>query len=103
MNELRTAKCNRRNSPERLTMALRSVSSDDAGQEIVEAAFVLPILFLIMLAIFWFARAFNISSTLDRAAREGVKAASRRSCATCGNAPQIDLAGRCANHCRPEC
>jgi Flp pilus assembly protein TadG len=86
MGEMRTSKCNRRNLPERLTMALRSVSRDDAGQEIVEAAFVLPILFLIMLAIFWFARAFNISATLDRAAREGIKVASRASCATCGNA-----------------
>src|SRR5881398_427753 len=62
----------------------------DSGQEIAEAAFVLPILFLIMLAIFWFGRAFNISSTLDRAAREGVKAASRRSCAMCGNAFETD-------------
>lgn len=90
MDETRKTKCNRRNCPERLTMALRSASRDDAGQEIVEAAFVLPILFLIMLAIFWFARAFNISSTLDRAAREGIKAASRASCATCGNAFQAD-------------
>jgi hypothetical protein len=90
MDEMRTSKCNRRNLPERLTMALRSVSRDDAGQEIVEAAFVLPILFLIMLAIFWFARAFNISATLDRAAREGIKVASRASCATCGNAFQAD-------------
>lgn len=90
MNETRTTKCNRRTCPELLRMGLRSASRDDAGQEIVEAAFVLPILFLIMLAIFWFARAFNISSTLDRAAREGIKAASRASCATCGNAFQPD-------------
>jgi hypothetical protein len=90
MNEMRTSKCDRRNCPELLTRALRSASRDDAGQEIVEAAFVLPILFLIMLAIFWFGRAFNISSTLDRAAREGIKAASRASCATCGNAFQGD-------------
>jgi Flp pilus assembly protein TadG len=90
MGELCRTKRNRRDCPELLTRALRSVSRDDAGQEIVEAAFVLPILFLIMLAIFWFARAFNISSTLDRAAREGIKAASRASCATCGNAFQTD-------------
>lgn len=90
MGETRKTKCNRRNCPELLTMAFRSLSRDDAGQEIVEAAFVLPILFLIMLAIFWFARAFNISATLDRAAREGLKAASRASCATCGNAFQTD-------------
>jgi hypothetical protein len=90
MDEMRTTKCNRRNFPELLRTILRSVLREDAGQEIVEAAFVLPILFLIMLAIFWFARAFNISATLDRAAREGVKAASRASCAMCGNAFQAD-------------
>jgi Flp pilus assembly protein TadG len=90
MDETRTTKCVRRSCRELLTMSLRSASHDDAGQEIVEAAFVLPILFLILLAIFWFGRAFNIRSTLDRGAREGVKTASRRSCATCGNALQTD-------------
>jgi Flp pilus assembly protein TadG len=90
MDEIRISPCDRRSCLERLTLVLRLASRDDAGQEIVEAAFVLPILFLIMLAIFWFARAFNISSTLDRAAMEGIKAASRRSCATCGNAFQTD-------------
>src|SRR5947209_8424032 len=90
MDEMRTTECNRQNCPELLTMALRSISRDDVGQEIVEAAFVLPILFLILLAIFWFGRAFNISSTLDRAARQGVSTASRPSCATCGNTFQTD-------------
>ena len=68
-------------------VGLGPLLQEDSGQEILEAAIVLPILFLIFLAIFWFGRAFNISSTLDRAAREGVKAASQRSCATCGNTP----------------
>jgi Flp pilus assembly protein TadG len=90
MDETRTTQCDRRSCLELLATALRSAAHDDAGQEIVEAAFVLPILFLIMLAIFWFGRAFNINSTLDRAAREGVKIASRPSCATCGNAFQTD-------------
>jgi Flp pilus assembly protein TadG len=90
MNETRTTECDRRCCLELLTTALRLASHDDAGQEIVEAAFVLPILFLMMLAIFWFGRALNINSTLDRAAREGVSTASRPSCATCGNAFQTD-------------
>ena len=68
----------------------RTVGCEEAGQEIVEAALVLPILFLIFLAIFWFGRAFNISATVDRAAREGVKAASQPSCATCGNTFQTN-------------
>lgn len=86
MYDTRTTQCDRRSCLE----SLRLASHDDAGQEIVEAALVLPILFLILLAIFWFGRAFNISSTLDRAARAGVNTASRRSCATCGNAFQTD-------------
>jgi Flp pilus assembly protein TadG len=90
MNETRTSECDRRSWLKLLTTALRLASRDDAGQEIVEAAFVLPILFLILLAIFWFGRAFNINSTLDRAAREGVTSASRPSCATCGNTFQTD-------------
>src|ERR1700739_2755181 len=90
MNETRTTQCDRRSCLELLTMGLRLAPHDDAGQELVEAAIVLPILFLILLAIFWFGRAFNISSTLDRAASEGVKTAKRRSCATCGNAFQTD-------------
>jgi Flp pilus assembly protein TadG len=90
MNETRTTECDRRSWLELLTTALRLASRDDAGQEIVEAAFVLPILFLILLAIFWFGRAFNINSTLDRAARAGVTTAGRPSCATCGNTFQTD-------------
>src|SRR5215475_744645 len=65
-----------------------SVFAADSGQEILEAALVLPLLFLILLGIFWFGRAFNISSTLHRAAREAIKTASQDTCATCGNAGQ---------------
>jgi hypothetical protein len=56
------------------------------GQEVAEAALVLPIVFLILVAIFWFGRAFNISGTLERAAKEGALTASQATCATCGNA-----------------
>src|SRR5438477_4379774 len=59
---------------------------DVSGTEIVEAALVLPLVFLLMLAIFWFGRAFNISSTLARAVKEGVLVATHNTCSTCGNA-----------------
>jgi Flp pilus assembly protein TadG len=62
-----------------------SALTEECGQEIAEAALVLPILFLILLAIFWFGRAFNIVSTVERAARHGIQAATQPSCATCGN------------------
>lgn len=62
----------------------------DSGQEILEAAIVLPLLFLIMLGIFWFGRAFNIRSTLNRAARQALNAATQNTCATCGNIAQTN-------------
>src|SRR6202022_1345946 len=60
--------------------------TEECGQEIVEAALVLPILFLILLAIFWFGRAFNIVSTVERAARQGIRTATQPSCVvSCGD------------------
>jgi hypothetical protein len=70
----------------------RNIAIGTDGQEIAEAALVLPIVFLVLLAIFWFGRAFNISGSLERAAKEGALAASRASCATCGNAFSSNLA-----------
>jgi TadE-like protein len=61
-------------------------AGEEEGTEIAEAALVLPLVFFVMFAIFWFGRAFNISSTLARAAKEGVLAASLSTCASCGNA-----------------
>jgi len=51
----------------------------------VEAALVLPVLFLVILAIFWFGMAYYITSTGERAAKQAMQAAARPSCATCGN------------------
>jgi Flp pilus assembly protein TadG len=59
--------------------------NEDCGQEIAEAALVLPILFLVLLAIFWFGRAFNIAGTVERAARQGIQTATQLLCASCGN------------------
>ena len=55
----------------------------DSGQTLVEAALILPVLFLILLGIFWFGRAFNIVSTLERAAQQGIQVNSHQTCATC--------------------
>jgi Flp pilus assembly protein TadG len=74
----------------RIASDFTSQFTEECGQEIVEAALVLPILFLILLAIFWFGRAFNIVSTLERAARLGVQTATEPSCAVCGNAFSTD-------------
>jgi Flp pilus assembly protein TadG len=58
----------------------------DAGQEILELALVLPLVFMLLLGIYWFGRVFNIYSTIAHAAREGAQVATTFTCATCGNA-----------------
>jgi hypothetical protein len=56
-----------------------------AGAEIAEAAAVLPLMFMILLGIFWFGQAFSIYGAITRAAQEGARAGSYApSCATCG-------------------
>jgi hypothetical protein len=70
---------------------MRSVTRlawETSGAEIAEAAVVLPLLFMLLFGIMWFARAFNIYTTINRAARQGALAAAANNCATCGNARQ---------------
>jgi Flp pilus assembly protein TadG len=54
------------------------------GAEIAEAALVMPVVFIFLLGIVWFGRAFNIYSTITQAAQQGAITAARPSCATCG-------------------
>jgi Flp pilus assembly protein TadG len=60
------------------------------GAEIAEAALVLPLVFMLLLGIVWFGRAFNIYSTITQAAQQGAITAARSSCATCGNTEALD-------------
>jgi hypothetical protein len=60
----------------------RKLQSTD-GAEIAEAALVLPLVFMLLLGIVWFGRAFNIYSTITQAAQQGAITAARASCATC--------------------
>jgi Flp pilus assembly protein TadG len=57
---------------------------ETTGAEIAEAAFVLPLIFLLVFGILWFGRALNIYSTLNRAAAEAAQLAASPNCATCG-------------------
>jgi len=66
----------------------RLCRTPNQGAELVEMAFALPILLTLMIGIFWAARAYNIYESITRAAREGARAATVRSCAACGNAVQ---------------
>ena len=64
------------------------------GAEIAEAALVLPLVFMFLLGIVWFGRAFNIYSTITQAAERGAATAARPTCATCspGNTFPLDSA-----------
>jgi|HubBroStandDraft_6_1064221.scaffolds.fasta_scaffold00018_28 hypothetical protein len=62
------------------------VARDTRGAEIAETAMVLPLVFMMLLAIFWFGQAFRTYGTLTHAARQGARAAVAPVCATCAAA-----------------
>jgi Flp pilus assembly protein TadG len=64
---------------------LRRLAAETHGAEIAEAAAVLPIMFMVILGIFWFGQAFSIYGTVTRAAQDGARAASAPSCTTCAS------------------
>ena len=70
--------------PNSISKTASRLARETRGQEIAEAALVLPIVFMLMLGIFWFGQAFSIYGTITHAAREGARAAVAPLCATCG-------------------
>jgi Flp pilus assembly protein TadG len=62
---------------------LRRLAAETHGAEIAEAAAVLPLMFMVLLGIFWFGQAFSIYGTITRAAQEGARAAAAPYCSTC--------------------
>lgn len=75
----------------------KRILKETEGQEIAEAAFVLPIVFLLLIGIYWVGRAYNIYSTINHAAREGARVAAVPStCTSCAAGTPVD-AGAVAN------
>lgn len=72
----------------------RGLVQDSRGAEIAEAAAVLPLMFMVLLGIFWFGQAFSIYGVITRAAQEGARAAALPVCATCaaGSSPVTNAA-----------
>lgn len=64
---------------------LRKLADETRGTEIAEAAAVLPVMFMIMIGIFWFGQAFSIYGTITRAAQDGARAAVAPLCTTCSS------------------
>ena len=61
----------------------RRLAAETRGAEIAEAAAVLPLMFMMLLGIFWFGQAFSIYGAITRAAQEGARAGAAPICATC--------------------
>ena len=61
----------------------RRLTLETGGSEIAEAAAVLPVMFMILLGIFWFGQAYNLYGAITRAAQEGARAGAAPYCTTC--------------------
>jgi Flp pilus assembly protein TadG len=66
-----------------LRSCLATLAAETRGAEIAEAAAVLPLMFMMLLGIFWFGQAFSIYGAITRAAQEGARAGAVPYCATC--------------------
>ena len=66
---------------------LPTAVADEKGAELLESAFVLPIVLMMLLGIIWMGRGYMIYETITRAAREGARYEVLPSCVSCGNAP----------------
>lgn len=66
---------------------LSRLRRETSASQIAEAALVLPIVFTLLLGIFWVGRAMNVQATINQAARQGARVAVTAKCATCGNTP----------------
>ncbi len=62
---------------------LQEMAGDTSAAEIAEAALVLPLVFMLLLGIYWFGRAYNIYSTATQAAQVGAGVAAKPYCAIC--------------------
>jgi Flp pilus assembly protein TadG len=68
-----------------LRSTLHRLGVEVRGAEIAEAAAVLPLMFMMLLGIFWFGQAFSIYGAITRAAQEGARAGAAPYCTTCAN------------------
>jgi Flp pilus assembly protein TadG len=68
---------------QRISTHLRRLADETRGAEIAETAAVLPIVFMMLLGVFWFGQAFSIYGTITHAAREGARAGAAPYCTTC--------------------
>ena len=63
--------------------AWRWFRRNTSGTEIAETAAILPLLFMMLMGIYWFGQAYRTYGTLTHAARAGAEAAVAPACTTC--------------------
>jgi hypothetical protein len=68
---------------------LRAFVWETRGAEIAESAAVLPLMFMILLGIFWFGQAFSLYGAITRAAQEGARAGAVPACTTCSSVTTV--------------
>ena len=81
----------------------RRLAAETRGAEIAEAAAVLPLMFMMLLGIFWFGQAFSIYGAITRAAQEGARAGAAPICATCVGTNTIARSDINAANCGTSC
>jgi Flp pilus assembly protein TadG len=64
-------------------VAVKRLVVENGGAEIAEAAAVLPLMFMVLIGIFWFGQAFRLYGTITRAAQDGARAGAAPYCTTC--------------------
>ena len=72
------------------------LAKDTRGTEIMESAFVLPMVFMFVIGIIWFGLVFLIYGTLAQGTRAGAEAAVAPFCATCGTTPSPAVSAQTA-------
>jgi Flp pilus assembly protein TadG len=77
----------------------RRLALETRATEIAEAAAVLPLMFMMLLGIFWFGQAFSIYGAITRAAQEGARAGAAPYCTTCSgsNSPTTNATNAVTN------
>jgi Flp pilus assembly protein TadG len=82
-----------------VSSAFRRLAVETRATEIAEAAAVLPLMFMMLLGIFWFGQAFSIYGAITRAAQEGARAGAVPYCTTCAgsNSPTTNVSNAVNN------
>lgn len=84
-------------APRSMRTELGKAVTETRGTEIAEAALVLPIMFLILLGIYYFGLALSTYQTINHAAIEAARIAAEHTCATCAVPLNTELAGIAAS------